>query len=347
MPQGILGYLSASRIANGFQHLLPNSSLTEEFDYASGAADGHGQIILFWRDQCPKLPPVLADLPIFSLKESEYDPNNFVLENDTLGIRSGVNPDTVNFGTIGFIITLDTGLETKHAIGTVGHVLGDTGRTLYVNIDGIPVTLTTVNQFERIGGRPVARSRWRIYRSALDEICLLDIPSTIADIPLPCVLGEVNCHAILGLSPGAHAIRSPSTIDPDGLREWLRVNGPLLSTEGLLTNTREDTHGHSQVLPRPTLAGWSSSLSSSLSSMGSSLSTPEQGESRTFYMSVKWTAPDDPFSAPGDSGRLVFALSDNNFVPLGIPYGADGDVSRKLRLYSTVMHTFATRLNAS
>lgn len=114
-----------------------------------------------------------------------------------------VDPDAGNFGTLGFIIMLDTGLETKHAIRTAGHVLGDTGNTLSINIDGNLETLTTINQFERIGGRPMARSRWRIDRRALDDICLLDIPHNVADVPLHCILGDVNCHAIVGLSPSA------------------------------------------------------------------------------------------------------------------------------------------------
>lgn len=149
-------------------------------------------------------------MPIISLQESKHDIYTALPENDTLGIKPGgkffsepnpVNPDAENFGTLGFIITLDTGLETKYTIGTVGHVLGNTGNTLSINIHGNLETLTITNQFERIGGIPMARSRWRIDRPALDEICLLDIPHHIADVPLHCILGDVNCHAIVGLSP--------------------------------------------------------------------------------------------------------------------------------------------------
>lgn len=37
------------------------------------------------------------------------------------------------------------GLETKHATGTIGYVLGDTGNTLSINIDGNLEMPTTVN----------------------------------------------------------------------------------------------------------------------------------------------------------------------------------------------------------
>lgn len=47
----------------------------------------------------------------------------------------------------------------------------------------------------------MARSRLRIDRPVLDEICLLAIPHTIADVPLHCILGDVNCHANKSLGP--------------------------------------------------------------------------------------------------------------------------------------------------
>ncbi|EFE40752.1 hypothetical protein TRV_04525 [Trichophyton verrucosum HKI 0517] len=74
--------------------------------------------------------------------------------------------------------------------------------------------------------------------------------------------------------------------------------------------------------------------SSSSSSASSSLSTPEQDETMTFYMSIKWIAPDEPFSAPGDSGSLVYTFFDNSIVPLGIHYGSDGDESQAYLLDS-------------
>ncbi|KAK2769507.1 hypothetical protein FQN53_006139 [Emmonsiellopsis sp. PD_33] len=41
--------------------------------------------------------------------------------------------------------------------------------------------LTTTNQFERIRGRPLARTRWEVDRLVLDEICLLDLPPDLRD----------------------------------------------------------------------------------------------------------------------------------------------------------------------
>lgn len=92
---------------------LPDSSLTDIVDFDDGDEDGNGQIILYWRDHCPQLPPVLADLPIISLQESKHDIYTALPENDTLGTRPGgkhfsepkpVNPDAENFGILGFII---------------------------------------------------------------------------------------------------------------------------------------------------------------------------------------------------------------------------------------------------
>lgn len=60
------------------------------------------------------------------------------LENHTPEIKSGSK-------------LIPDGMETKHAIGTVGHVLGDFGRSLDVDIDDIGnrAKLTSVIQFER------------------------------------------------------------------------------------------------------------------------------------------------------------------------------------------------------
>jgi hypothetical protein len=93
-------------------------------------------------------------LPIFALKESDYDPNNETLENNNNGLmfKRGsklisepnlVNQNAVTFGTLGFIITLDTGFERKHAVATVGHVLGDTGNSLYFDNNGTLLKVQT------------------------------------------------------------------------------------------------------------------------------------------------------------------------------------------------------------
>ncbi|OJD14271.1 hypothetical protein AJ78_05373 [Emergomyces pasteurianus Ep9510] len=97
--------------------------LTETLSYCKGNDCGEGQIIIYWRDQYPELPPLIADSPIFCLEESDYNPDEDSLQNNNtpeikprsklLPEPNPVNPDAVNFGTLGFIVTLDTGWETK------------------------------------------------------------------------------------------------------------------------------------------------------------------------------------------------------------------------------------------
>lgn len=101
-------------------------------------------------------------------------------------------------------------------------------------------------------------------------------------------------------------------------------------TKGLLTKIKEDQTGLDQVLQRSSL----SRLTSSPLSQSSSSSTCEQDETKSYYMIVKWTSPDEPFSAPGDSGSLVYALFNDKVVPLGIHHSADGDESYAYLLYS-------------
>lgn len=103
-------------------------------------------------------------------------------------------------------------------------------------------------------------------------------------------------------------------------------------TEDFLTRIHQSSRGLWQVLPRPTLDGMF--LSSSPSSASSSLPTPEQDGTMAFSMFIKWTAPDKPFPAPGDSGSLIYTFFDNSIVPLGILYGSDGDESYACLLYS-------------
>lgn len=53
-----------------------------------------------------------------------------------------------------------------------------------------------------------------------------------------------------------------------------------------------------------------------------------------FSMFIKWTAPDEPFPAPCDTGSIVYIFFDNSIVPLSIHYGSDGDESYAYLLYS-------------
>ncbi|PGG98613.1 40S ribosomal protein S6-B [Blastomyces parvus] len=220
--------------------------LTGELGYSVGRPDGQGQIILYWRDHYPKLPLVLADLPIFTLRESEYDDNKVLLENNTL------ENNTLENNTLGI----------------------RPGSKLFPERN--PVNPDT---FERIGRRPVARSHWQIGRSILDEMCLLDIPHAIVDAPLHCILGDVSCHEIVGPSPDArddrHVERSPSSGNPTALARWLEANGPLAVykhgastglTKDFLTDIHEDTRGlfQSANLATPAKPTTKDSISSTL-----------------------------------------------------------------------------------
>lgn len=92
-----------------------------------------------------------------------------------------------------------------------------------------------------------------------------------------------------------------------------------------------------------------------INQLNSSLPTPEQDGTMAFSMFIKWTASDEPFPAPGDSGSLVYTFFDNSIVPLGILYGSDGDESYACLLYSwfteieatpTAMHICDSRMNS-
>lgn len=129
-----------------------------------------------------------------------------------------VNPDAQLFGT------LSSTLGERHVIGTVGHVLNGTGKTLFVGHNENRVVLTPTYQFERVNGRPMARCRWLIDRTILDEICLFEVPSDITS-SLSCEIENLDCHGIVGLTSTSeddpYANRSPSRIDPDALIHWL------------------------------------------------------------------------------------------------------------------------------
>ncbi|EGD84067.1 hypothetical protein H112_07752 [Trichophyton rubrum D6] len=116
LTDGVAAKVLRDSVLSHISIILRNSDckgLTDIVDFDDGDEDGNGQIILYWRDHCPQLPPVLADLPIISLQESKHDIYTALPENDTLGTRPGgkhfsepkpVNPDAENFGILGFII---------------------------------------------------------------------------------------------------------------------------------------------------------------------------------------------------------------------------------------------------
>ncbi|KAI1968816.1 hypothetical protein LOZ53_006817 [Ophidiomyces ophidiicola] len=151
--------------------------------------DGRRQIILLWHTKIPPLPPLLADLPIFGTRLT-IDFNNIRPENGDVSIltpgsklyseSNSVNQLSEMYGTLGFIITIDSAGDTKHVLATVSHVIGDSGRHLYVKSNGELLQLTTIPQCDRLGGRPKFRRDWLIDRPVLDEICFLDIPEMFA-----------------------------------------------------------------------------------------------------------------------------------------------------------------------
>lgn len=51
----------------------------------------------------------------------------------------------------------------------------------------------------------------------------------------------------------------------------------------------------------------------------------EQDETIAIYLVVEWLSPERPLAISGDSGSLVFALSDNIMIPLGIHIKSSGN----------------------
>ncbi|KAI1960905.1 hypothetical protein LOZ45_006837 [Ophidiomyces ophidiicola] len=297
---------------------------------------------------------VTCHLPIFGTRLT-IDFNNLRPENGDVSIltpgsklyseSNSVSQLSEMYGTLGFIITIDSAGDTKHVLATVSHVIGDSGRHLYVKSNGELLQLTTIPQCDRLGGRPKFRRDWLIDRPVLDEICFLDIPEMFASNFIPCVLGDVNCHELAGLPSNIadadiEIKRSPSAMNIDCFREWVKNNSPVEvhkigastgRTSGLLVEILHNRRGLKQKLPsrrRRRMANSSSSESSSSSS------SSELDETPAYLLRIKWKNAYDSFSAPGDSGSLVFAEINRKIIPLGIHYGSDSDESYAYLLYS-------------
>jgi hypothetical protein len=69
------------------------------------------------------------------------------------------------------------------------------------------------------------------------------------------------------------------------------------------------------------------------------------GDLPTYRLLVKWSSPDEPFAAGGDSGSLVYAKDEEVIVPLGIHIGSNGTISYSLSLWS-ICEEISTSLDA-
>jgi hypothetical protein len=67
---------------------------------------------------------------------------------------------------------------------------------------------------------------------------------------------------------------------------------------------------------------------------GSLFEIQKYGDLPTYRLLVKWSSPDEPFVAGGDSGSLVYAKDEEVIVPLGIHIGSNGTISHSLFLWS-------------
>jgi hypothetical protein len=131
-------------------------------------------MVFTWSGNKPVLPALLNDLPIISLEEedeNESEGPGFHLDKAIRVTRGeSLHPvmdqcereDVDEYGTLGFLLTMGDNSSRKHVVATVGHVLGQQGRTLIYGqrLQKTDIHLTAIKGCERFLGRPSFRQQW-------------------------------------------------------------------------------------------------------------------------------------------------------------------------------------------
>ena len=170
-------------------------------------------MVFTWLDTKPSLPRILYPHPLIAFEQVFSHPMDFKLEAEAATVVQSGEPlfqnsstadsERTPFGTLGSILTVERDNKFTHAGITVGHVVGDFGRSVRMRPLGGngQLMLSTLPGCERYLGKPGFRAKWRLPRPCLDEICLLDIPTCPSTVNLKCVRPNLDCRQISALSP--------------------------------------------------------------------------------------------------------------------------------------------------
>ena len=315
-------------------------------------------MVFSWFGTKPTLPSILESHPTIAFEQLFSDPRISKLENGLTVIESGeqlfrncsaIDSLQIPFGTLGAILTIEKEGRFTHAGLTVGHIIGDdddysadSAKMGSTGVNG-QLTLTTWPGCERFLGTPGFRRKWPHPRKALDEICLLQIPTfpptMLSVFDIKCVRNNLDCRQISTICPLVEQEIThpgiPLLKDVAPFGQWIRQQGGLEVfkdgaktglTCGKLINLRE-------------IMDWKGQLSTTAlrSSDPGSESFGDEGdkdETPIWVLEIKWVSPSQPFAEEGDSGSLVYAKANDCIVPLGIHSGSKRDVSIAFSLHS-------------
>jgi hypothetical protein len=321
-------------------------------------ADGRWQYtVYYWRGQDFTLPDFLKDLPIITACEDEADGPLPGFRWERLALATidpdlGRKPDNrpaspntppqepfAGIGSIGFMGVFDRGDVQTNVVVTVGHVIdtNDEG----VCIIGMTPDLTRLvelqpideckrewdDDFAREGRRKPRFRKTRPFNPCLDEICLLSMDGLPEDHPFHSQFFEVTVHCnsfytippeLRSTIPDYMITRSPRLADNvSHLIKSLRNIMPIaVYKHGVGTGVTAGV----MFATRPY---------SRCNRNASTIDNDDDGQGLLSKQDdlqcivIKWLSANEPFADEGDSGSLVFAMLEEQVVPVGIHFGSD------------------------
>jgi hypothetical protein len=233
-------------------------------------------------------------------------------------------------GTLGTIMaSSQVGKDSLTYVAlTAGHVIPDGDDALFVRNrkNNSFIRLQVARSSQRIGGRPV--SRQDMDPAFQDDVGLLIVSADDIEHFHHC-MPNLNAHYLsnLTLTTDTHVLSS--MLDPVGHRRYENIRRTINRTGCVVVYKKggetELTMGRLiSVSPSPP-KGWYELEATEAGRLDWGNESSESGEDEEegtdeWIGVVQWT--DIPFSAPGDSGSLVFAMEDGITIPLGIHVGA-------------------------